>query len=434
MSTASQEPNRQPLRVIIVGMGGRASIYSAVALTNPELLRIVGVVDINPERVRQAQLMFDLPDAHCFATVEELVAVPRFADAAINCTMDRLHVETSLPLLRHGYDLLLEKPYALNDEEGQRIISCAREHERKVMVCHVLRYTPFYRALRRVIALGTIGDVIHIHMTNQVGYQHESVSFVRGKYAREEICGSGMLLSKCSHDLDIMSWLMGDNVPATISSVGSVIQFKEEKAPEGAGTHCLNNCPLERDCPYSARRLYIEHPMRWANNVWHDTHSNPTTDEEKEAILRQPDNPFSRCVYRCDINIVDHQSVLIHFRDGAIGTFSMNGGASTPRRMMHITGTKGEIYGDFERERFHVRLIAPEAPGGYTERTLDISDFQQGDAHGGGDRSIVLDFVALLRGERTSPGCPTLEDSIVGHRMVFLAEKSRLAGGAVQQF
>lgn len=434
MSTAAQEPNRHPLRVIIVGMGGRASIYSAVALTNPELLRIVGVVDINPERVRQAQLMFDLPDERCFATVEELVAVPRFADAAINCTMDRLHVETSLPLLRHGYDLLLEKPYALNDEEGQRIISCAREHERKVMVCHVLRYTPFYRALRRVIALGTIGDVIHIHMTNQVGYQHESVSFVRGKYAREEICGSGMLLSKCSHDLDIMSWLMGDNVPATISSVGSVIQFKEEKAPEGAGTHCLNNCPLERDCPYSARRLYIEHPMRWANNVWHDTHSNPTTDEEKEAILRQPDNPFSRCVYRCNISIVDHQSVLIHFRDGAIGTFSMNGGASTPRRMMHITGTKGEIYGDFERERFHVRLIAPEAPGGYTERTLDISDFQQGDAHGGGDRSIVLDFVALLRGERTSPGCPTLEDSIVGHRMVFLAEKSRLAGGAVQQF
>lgn len=435
MSTDAQETAApQPVTAIIVGMGGRASIYSAVALTNPELLRIVGVVDINPERVRQAQLMFDLPDAHCFATVEELVAAPRFADAAINCTMDRLHVETSLPLLRHGYDLLLEKPYALNDEEGQRIISCAREHERKVMVCHVLRYTPFYRALRRVIALGTIGDVIHIHMTNQVGYQHESVSFVRGKYAREEICGSGMLLSKCSHDLDIMSWLMGDNVPATISSVGSVIQFKEEKAPEGAGSHCLNNCPLERDCPYSARRLYIEHPMRWANNVWHDTHSNPTTDEEKEAILRQPDNPFSRCVYRCDINIVDHQSVLIHFRDGAIGTFSMNGGASTPRRMMHITGTKGEIYGDFERERFHVRLIAPEAPGGYTERTLDISDFQQGDAHGGGDRSIVLDFVALLRGERTSPGCPTLEDSIVGHRMVFLAEKSRLAGGAVQQF
>ena len=434
MSTDAQEPAASPISVIIVGMGGRASIYSAVALTNPELLNVVGVVDVNPERTRQAQLMFDLPDDRCFTTVEELVAVPKFADAAINCTMDRLHVETSLPLLRHGYDLLLEKPYALNDEEGRLIIDCARETGRKVMVCHVLRYTPFYRSLRRVIALGTIGDVINIHMVNQVGYQHESVSFVRGKYAREEICGSGMLLSKCSHDLDIMSWLMGDNIPVTISSVGSVLQFKEEKAPEGAGTHCLNNCPLERECIYSARRLYIENPMRWANNVWHDTHSNPETDAEKEEILRQTDNPFSRCVYRCNINIVDHQSVLIHFRDGATGTFSMNGGATMPRRIIHVTGTRGEIHGDFERERFHVRLIDPEAPGGYTERTLDISDFQQGDAHGGGDRSIVLDFIALLRGDRTSPGCPTLEDSIVGHRMVFLAEKSRLAGGAVQHF
>ena len=225
MSTAAQEPKQQPLRVVIVGMGGRASIYASVALTNPELLRIVGVVDVNPERVRQAQLMFDLPEEHCFSSVEELVSIPRLADAAINCTMDRLHVQTSLPLLRHGYDLLLEKPYALNDEEGQLIIDCERETGRKVMVCHVLRYTPFYRSLRRVIALGTIGEVINIHMVNQVGYQHESISFVRGKYAREEICGSGMLLSKCSHDLDIMSWLMGDNEPATISSVGSVLQF-----------------------------------------------------------------------------------------------------------------------------------------------------------------------------------------------------------------
>ena len=266
---------------------------------------------------------------------------------------------------------------------------------------------------------------------NQVGYLHESVSFVRGKYAREEVCGSGMLLTKCSHDLDIMSWLMGNNVPTSISSVGGVFQFKEEKAPEGAGTHCLNDCQLERECPFSARRLYIEHPMRWSNNVWHDTGTAPATDAEKEKILRRPDNPFSRCVHRCNISIVDHQSVLIHYQDGAIGTFTMNGGASTPRRLIHVTGTRGEIYGTFEDECFCVRQIEPGAPGGYTERTLDMSDFQQGDAHGGGDRSIVLDFVALLRGERTSPGCPTLEDSITGHRMVFLAEESRMRGGAM---
>ncbi len=426
------QPAAKPVSVVIVGMGARASIYGTVALTNPDLLQVVGVVDVNPERIEQAKVIFGLADEQCFTTIDELLARPQMADAIINCTMDRLHVSTSIPLLRHGYDMLLEKPYALNDEEGQELINCARETERKVMVCHILRYTPFYRAIRRVLVSGAVGEVLNIHMVNQVGYLHESVSFVRGKYAQADICGSGMLLTKCSHDLDIMAWLMGGNVPATISSVGGVFQFKEEKAPEGAGTHCLNDCALERECPFSARRLYIEYPMRWANNVWHDTDSNPTTDEEKEEILRRADNPFSRCVHRCNISIVDHQSVLIHFRDGATGTFSMNGGASTPRRIIHITGTRGEIHGDFEKERFHVRQIDPAAPGGYTERTLDMSDFQQGDAHGGGDRSIVLDFVAMMRGERTSPGCPTLEDSITGHRMVFLAEKSRLSGGTLQ--
>lgn len=428
---APDTPAAQPISVIIVGMGARASIYSTVALTNPELLQVVGVVDINADRVEQARLMFGLAEENCFATVEELLARPKMADAVINCTMDRLHVCTSIPLLKHGYDLLLEKPYALNDEEGKQLINCVQETGRKVMVCHVLRYTPFYRAMRRVIVTGVIGEVINIHMANQVGYLHESVSFVRGKYAQAEVCGSGMLLTKCSHDLDIMSWLMGNNEPISISSVGGVFQFKEEKAPEGAGTHCLNDCVLERECPFSARRLYIEHPMRWANNVWHDTGNTPSNDEEKEAILRQPDNPFSRCVHRCNISIVDHQSVLIHYKDGAIGTFTMNGGASTPRRIIHVTGTRGEIFGTFEDESFCVRQIEPTAPGGYTERTLDMSDFQQGDAHGGGDRSIVLDFVALLRGERTSPGCPTLEDSITGHRMVFLAEESRMRGGAM---
>ena len=49
-------------------------------------------------------------------------------------------------------------------QRGQQLIDCVRETGRKVMVCHVLRYTPFYRAIRRVIALGTIGEVINIHM------------------------------------------------------------------------------------------------------------------------------------------------------------------------------------------------------------------------------------------------------------------------------
>ena len=153
-------------------------------------------------------------------------------------------------------------------------------------------------------------------MAEQVSYFHESVSYVRGKYASPEICGSGMLLSKSCHDIDIMTWLMGGNDPVSVSSIGSVFQFKPEMAPEGAGTHCLLDCPVERTCPYSAKRLYIEHPQRWTGNIWHDIGRENSTEEERVAMLSNPENPFSRGAYRCDLKIVDHQSLLVSFRIG----------------------------------------------------------------------------------------------------------------------
>lgn len=421
-----------PVRVVIVGMGQRAMIYGRESLADPALFQVVGVADIDPERVRLAKETFSLPDERCFSSVDALCAVPRFADAALNCTMDRDHVATSLPLLRAGYDLLLEKPFAISQQEADALLACANETRRKVMICHVLRYTPFYRAIRDVLASGEIGRVQHIDMLNQISYFHESVSFVRGKYASPEICGSGLILSKCSHDLDLLAWLMQDVRPASVSSLGSVFQFRPELAPPGAGTRCLIDCAAERDCPYSCARLYIEHPQRWANILWFG-HQTPT-DAEKRRLLSAADNPYGRCVYKCDLRIVDHQSVLIGFENGALGTFTVNGGATAASRQIRITGTKGEISGDFHQERFVVSRIAPEAPGGCIRRTVDVSAAQHGNAHGGGDQRLIRDFIDLVAGRPVSPCVTTLSGSVTGHRLAFLAEDSRLAGGALEPY
>ena len=425
---------KHPAEAIIVGMGARAMIYAGEALSHPDMFSVVGVVDINPDRIRTAQRLFHIPASRCFRTVEELVSLPKFADAVINCTMDRLHVATTIPLLKKGYDVLLEKPFAVSQQEADALLQCADETKRTVMICHVLRYAPFYREIKKLIERGEIGKIINIQMNEQVSYFHESVSYVRGKYASPEMCGSGMLLSKCSHDLDIMAWLMNGNLPKTVSSVGSVFQFLPEMAPENAGTHCLNDCPIERSCLYSARRLYLENPQRWANNIWHDSGTEQPSSEEKIRLLSDAANPYSRCVYRCGLKIVDHQSILIAFSDGATGTFSMNGGASASGRNIHVTGTKGEIIGNFESEQFTVHCIKPEHPKGRISRIADVSADQLGNPHGNGDQAVVQDFFSLLRGEAASPCCTTLADSMVGHRLVFLAEKSRENGGECERY
>ena len=75
--------------------------------------------------------------------------------------------------------------------------------------------------------------------------------------------------------------------------------------------------------------------------------------------------------------------------------------------------------------------IAPDAPGGRTTEVVDVSHDQHGNAHGGGDQAIIHDFVTLLRGGEPSPCCTTLDDSMTGHMVVFLAEESRKKNGAM---
>lgn len=427
----------QPITAVIVGAGHRAFVYSKLALTDPDKLKIVGVADPDIIRQKKAMEMFGFPKENCFDSALELSRVPKFADAVINGTMDEQHVETSIPLLKKGYDMLLEKPFATNEKEMRELVSCVKENGNKVMICHVLRYTPFYLSIKERVASGEIGDIINIQTCEHVSYHHLSTSYVRGKWANSDICHTSMLLAKCCHDIDLMMWMMSDTQPSMISSFGSKFQFKPENAPKEAGTKCLVDCPLVDTCRYSAKRLYLDQPKRWAFYIWDKLEGieNPT-DEDRINLLKGDSN-YGRCIYKCDNNVVDHQSVLVNFKNGATGTHNMVGGSAGPMRRIHIIGTKGEIYGDFEESKFTVAKIHPTKTD---EKTVEVVDLNvNGDmvgaygGHGGGDEKLAADFVEFLRGGKPSLACTSIFDSVAGHLCVYLADKSREENGMPQK-
>ena len=427
----------QPITAVIVGAGHRAFVYSKLALTDPDKLKIVGVADPDKIRQKKAMEMFGFPKENCFDSALELSRVPKFADAVINGTMDEQHVETSIPLLKKGYDMLLEKPFATNEKEMRELVSCVKENGNKVMICHVLRYTPFYLSIKERVASGEIGDIINIQTCEHVSYHHLSTSYVRGKWANPDVCHTSMLLAKCCHDIDLMMWMMSDTQPSMISSFGSKFQFKPENAPKEAGTKCLVDCPLVDTCRYSAKRLYLDQPKRWAFYIWDKLEGieNPT-DEDRINLLKGDSN-YGRCIYKCDNNVVDHQSVLVNFKNGATGTHNMVGGSAGPMRRIHIIGTKGEIYGDFEESKFTVAKIHPTKTD---EKTVEVVDLNvNGDmvgaygGHGGGDEKLAADFVEFLRGGKPSLACTSIFDSVAGHLCVYLADKSREENGMPQK-
>ena len=426
-----------PITAVIVGAGHRAIIYAKLALQKPELLKIVGVADPDPIRRRKTQELFGFPEENCFADAQSLAAVPKLADAVINGTMDQQHVETAIPLLEKGYDMLLEKPFATNEAEMRRLVDCVRKNGNKVMICHVLRYTPFYLSIKERVAKGEIGDIINIQMNEHVSYHHLSTSYVRGKWANSDECHTSMLLAKCCHDIDLMMWMMAETKPVAVCSFGSKFQFKPENAPKQAGTRCLVDCPLVETCRYSAKRLYLDQPERWAFYIWDKLEGIDNPTEEDRVNLLKGDSNYGRCIYKCNNNVVDHQSVLVNFASGATGTHNMVGGASKSERRIHLIGTLGEIYGDFEESKFYVSKIHPTKTD---EKIVEEVDLHvSGDmvgaygGHGGGDERLAEDFVNFLQGGETSLACTSIFDSVAGHLCVYLADRSREENGAPQK-
>ena len=118
-----------------------------------------------------------------------------------------------------------------------------------MVVCHVLRYAPFFREVKRVIDQGMIGKVITIQHNENIGNFHIAHSFVRGNWRRAAI-SSPLIMQKSCHDMDLLVWLVGSGCKK-VASFGDLTYFKADHAPEGAALRCAD-CPHKDTCRFSA--------------------------------------------------------------------------------------------------------------------------------------------------------------------------------------
>lgn len=180
------------VKAVVVGYGDRGSIYADYAFRYPEELKIEAVVDPDPFRLELAKEKFKLKDEQCLTDFETLLSKGKIADFAIIATMDQLHYEQAKALMMQKYNLLLEKPIVNNSKELQELKQISEEKNLKIMVGHVLRYTPFYKAIKQILLDGEIGEIMHMETSEFVGTVHADCCYIRGKWNKEETCGSGI--------------------------------------------------------------------------------------------------------------------------------------------------------------------------------------------------------------------------------------------------
>ncbi|MCS7463926.1 Gfo/Idh/MocA family oxidoreductase [Paenibacillus doosanensis] len=403
----------KPLTAILIGAGARgARSYAPYALDYPHELKFVAVAEKDEERRQNFAKQHRIEAANCYDSWTKLLQEPRIADIAVICTQDRMHYEPTLQALEKKYHVLLEKPMSPDPAECIRMEEAARKNDRLLTICHVLRYTPFWSAIKRILTEGRIGKIASVQLNENVGYWHMAHSFVRGNW-RNSDDSSPMILAKSCHDMDVLSWLM-DEPCVRVSSFGSLMHFHSGNAPAGAPSHCIDGCPAETSCPYYAPRFYLGEGKDWAKHFTQEL-----TREKIVQGLKETD--YGRCVYQSDNNVVDHQVVNLEFAGGATAMFSMCGFTRHQERRIQIMGTRGELRGEDGRLVWMDFLT-------HEEHTIDIPE--QSSGHGGGDSGIVRSFLREVRQYDGKESLTSAAASVRSHLLAFAAEQSRLNNGA----
>jgi len=431
-----------PVEVALIGAGARGELNLATLVRkHPGDLRFTAVAEAQEARRERFVERFGIPRENAFDDWRDLVARPRLARAVVNALPCRMHYASTLAALKAGYHTFLEKPMALTPGEAVHLADKAEELGRVFFVSLQSRYNRIYTRLRRSLDAGDIGRLMNIDCAENVGYWHFILSYVRGIHHRRSDSHS-FLMAKGIHDLDLVTWFAGAPA-ARISSFGRLSFFHRGNAPDGAPERCLDGCPVFDACEFNAYKQFVrpgkpEIPLSLfsgmslgalvdylrnprfrtlASVIVHDIR-----EENVLAALRETVNGC--CVFRCDNDVVDHQTVSIDYENGVTASFSLSAFSLLWERTLDLHGTRGEVRSKDFSGRMEVRTYRP---GRVRRHRIPY----HGIIHGGGDEVILLRFAQAVReGDRTAP-LASARNCLESHLICFAGEQARATGQVV---
>lgn len=452
----------EAITAVLIGAGERGmEAYGQYALQEPGLFKFVAVAEPDVGRREQFAEAHNIPYEACYESWEELLDMPQCADVAFICTPDHLHVGPGVAAMTAGYHVMLEKPLAPTLAGCLQLVEAAEKYGRHLQLGYVLRFAPFFQAVKRAIDEGRLGEIMTMSQRENVSYWHMVHSYVRGSWRSREL-SSPMILSKCSHDLDLLYWYCG--APAkTIASFGSLRHFRPDSAPAEVPQRCADGCPIEADCLYSAIDIYVRltplinvakmtgrQPLsslagalqRYPDEVeaaagllpslkqfteYSDWPVRVVTDdytrEGRMNAIADPENRYGRCVYHCDNDVVDQQHVIVEFENGVTATLIMHGHSYAEGRTLRIDGTKGTLVGEAYYHK--QRLTLHDKRSGREIQLIDEGLRLGSTGHGGGDGGLMRAFADLVNSGDPEDGRGARE-ALQSHLMAFAADEARL--------
>ena len=216
-----------------IGLLGRGTISYAhtKAYEKIENAKIVACCDIRPEQLD------DIKDARKYTDIDTFLAEEAGKlDYVDICLPTYLHAEASIKAMKAGFNVLCEKPMALNSNDADEMIRVSEETGKRLMIAHCTRFMGATQIMREEILKGEMGKVRNAEYFRQGG-SREPMGYKN--WFRDESLSGGAILDLQVHDVDVIRGLMG--MPDAVCVVGANVIPNSSGYDEASSLFIYNN-------------------------------------------------------------------------------------------------------------------------------------------------------------------------------------------------
>lgn len=198
------------MKVVIIGCGRIALNHvKAVRANGFELAALCDTAPGKAEGLLE-RAEWDGPAPRIYADHREMLAAEPDLDIAAVATESGEHARIALDCIDASVNAVIEKPVAMSMADADEIVRRAEERGVKVSACHQNRFNVAVKHVRRAVEEGRFGRMshgsVHVRWNRDRGYYDQAPW--RGTWAQD----GGCLMNQCIHGIDLLRWMMGDEV------------------------------------------------------------------------------------------------------------------------------------------------------------------------------------------------------------------------------
>ncbi len=212
--------------IIGTGVGIRTHLPAFRALRNVEVVALAGS---NEERGKAFALEHGIARSMDFRTLCSLPEIDLVCVASPN----PYHRVEAAAALDAGKHVLCEKPLAMSVRETRELIqlSLARPGQ-LALVNHQLRFNPYLRRVKELIAGGAIGRPYYLRLHQQsTGFADRQAPW---SWSFDASQGGGVRLAMASHLIDLVRYWFGGDIETVCGAMDPVV--RDRRAHDGAVT------------------------------------------------------------------------------------------------------------------------------------------------------------------------------------------------------